>query len=61
MTAMGHVTVLFMSDFDIQKFTYYTVLTFLQSHIYTVSQAYFALHNTLHKVQNFQEKNIFCY
>jgi hypothetical protein len=29
--------------------------------VHTVSQAYFALHKTLHEVQNFQEKNIFWY
>jgi hypothetical protein len=27
----------------------------------TVSQAYFALHKTLHKVENIKEKNIFLY
>jgi hypothetical protein len=27
----------------------------------TVSQAYFALHETLHEVQKFKEKNIFWY
>jgi hypothetical protein len=33
----------------------------IHMHERTVSQAYFALHETLHKVQNFEEKKIFCY
>jgi hypothetical protein len=56
-SAALHVSSLIQRKFDVAA----NGTPFNRLNVHTVSQAYFALHETLHKVQNFQENNIFWY